>query len=124
VQGYRRIRVLGKLYWAHRLAWLYVHGDWPPDKIDHINGDRKDNRLMNLRAASDSENMQNVGMRSDNTTGVRGVTRRKSRWIAQITAGGKTHYLGVHETAEEAHRAYVEAKTRLHPFNPVLRATV
>ncbi len=121
VQGYCRVRVLGHLYWAHRLAWFHVYGEWPPAGIDHINGDRAGNRLLNLRPATDAENMQNVGMKSNSRTGVRGAAKRGERWIAQIGVGGQGYYLGVHPTAEAAHAAYLTAKQRLHTFNPTLR---
>lgn len=76
--GYTRIMINGYRYQAHRLAWLYVHGDYPDAEqpfIDHINGNRSDNRIVNLKASSGAENNRNVRIQSNNTSGVNGVRR-------------------------------------------------
>ena len=114
--GYRRICVFGRFYKAHRLAWFYVNGKWPIE-IDHVNGVRDDNRLVNLRAANRSINVQNVGPRRNNTSGFTGVSfyRRTGRWRAQIKNAGRTVHLGDFDQPEAAHDAYMEAKKRLHP---------
>lgn len=85
-RGYHQIRVLGRLYLAHRLAWMYTYGEWPAGQVDHINRDKVDNRASNLRVVTHSENSQNTGLRSNNTSGHKGVTwvESKQRWIAQI----------------------------------------
>lgn len=64
--GYLQVRLYGRKYMAHRLAWLLTHGVWPPNEIDHINGNRSDNRICNLRLATSGENKQNISRRSDN----------------------------------------------------------
>lgn len=96
-RGYRSVGIDGKLYLAHRLAWLLTHGVWPADEIDHINRDGLDNRLRNLRQAIHGENVLNKSMRSDNTSGVSGVSQHKrtGKWQAQIAFSGRLHYLGL-----------------------------
>jgi hypothetical protein len=120
-RGYTQIKLRGRSYPAHRLAFLYMTGAWPEADVDHINGVRSDNRWENLRPATNAENAQNAKRRKDNTSGLAGVTRRGRRWRAQINAGGVRHNLGHHDTAEQAYAAHAEAKARLHPFNPTLR---
>jgi hypothetical protein len=108
LHGYRNISFLGKKYKAHRLAWLYVYGEWPPSHIDHINGQRGDNRLCNLRASTRSQNQANQGLRANNRTGFKGISlnRQTNRWFARIKHKNKTKYLGHFDTPEEAHAAY------------------
>lgn len=112
--GYRVVTFLGRGYSAHRIVWAIVHGDWPNGIVDHINRNRDDNRITNLRVVSGSENAFNSGIRKTNTVGVFGVTERNGRFLAQISAHNKKHWLGSFDTAEEAGRAYAEAKLRLH----------
>lgn len=116
--GYIVIGLEGRPRLAHRLAWLYMTGAWPEDEIDHINGDRSDNRWSNLRAATRRLNSQNQRRaRSDNTTGYLGVTRQgsaKNPFIAKIVGRTGVIYLGRFKTAEAAHEAYVRAKRRMH----------
>lgn len=121
VDGYRRISVDGRQYQGHRLAWLHAHGRWPADQIDHVNGIRDDNRLCNLREATNAENLQNLTARSNSRSGLLGVSwhARAGKWMGQITHNRKLHYLGLFATAEEAHVAYLEAKAKLHTFQPV-----
>jgi len=101
---------------AHRLAWLYMTGEWPHFNVDHINGDRCDNRWANLRDGSGSINAQNVrrAQRNNNSSGLLGVTQRQGRWEAQIKSQGAKRYLGSFGSPEDAHAAYVDAKRRLH----------
>jgi hypothetical protein len=108
--GYRRISVGGRDYAAHRIAWLVVYGVAPSDEIDHINGNRDDNRIANLRVVTRSENCRNRRLRSDNTHGVPGVYfhAATNRWCAQSCHGGKNKNLGSFRTFEEA--AAVRAK--------------
>lgn len=102
--GYTAIRVDGRDYLAHRLAWLYSHGEWPPHEIDHKNGDRSDNRLQNLRPATKKENSRNQCLRITNKSGVNGVIwdKRKGVWRADVTYNGRFIYLGQFKTIEEA----------------------
>ena len=113
--GYIKIRVNGRQFLAHRLAWLYEFGRMPDEIMDHINGDRSDNRIENLREASYSLNQQNKKIMSINTSGFVGVSRRSgSRWRAYITIDSKFISLGSFPTAEEASAAYLAAKRDHH----------
>ena len=105
--GYLCIRVNGKSYKAHRLAWLYVSGNLPTGEIDHINGDKADNRIVNLRDVTKSVNQQNRKF-------VRGYSRDRNRWKAQIGFDGKWKHLGCYGTEQEAHAAYLLAKNEVH----------
>lgn len=118
--GYVYIGIEPYAYLAHRLAWLFVHGHWPEGNLDHINGDRSDNRIANLRSANHTENAQNQGMRSDNTSGFKGVSwhKQRHRWVAAITKDYKKISLGLYDTADEAHEAYIAAKQVIHTFHP------
>jgi hypothetical protein len=116
--GHWRINVRGRKYLAHRLAWYYVHGEWPAGDVDHINGQPADNRIANLRVVSAAENCQNQrGPNARSTTRLMGVSydRERRKWRAGIWADGRTKYLGLHPTAEAAHAAYLAAKRSLHP---------
>lgn len=114
--GYICIRVDNVLYTAHRLAWLYSYGAWPEHQLDHINKDRADNRLCNLRTATNAENAQNT-KRRDNKSGYTGVYKENARWKAEIKLNYKTIRLGLFDTPEQAHAAYLAAKHDLHPFS-------
>jgi hypothetical protein len=107
--GYRAIFVENRCYLAHRLAWLYVHGRWPADQIDHCNGHKDDNRLRNIREASGYQNLANTGPRRNSTTGVKGVCRAGARWRAKIHIRGLWIDLGTHPTIEQAQEAYIRA---------------
>ncbi len=109
-QGYTRITIDSIKYKASRLAWLYVHGEWP-NEIDHINGKTADDRLINLRACNRMQNMRNVKTKSDNVSGYKGVhfCNTTSKYIARIRLDGQRLYLGSWGTAEEAHYAYKNA---------------
>jgi hypothetical protein len=102
--GYLKITINDRRYLAHRLAWLYVHGEWPPDQIDHIDCDPGNNRIANLRLATRQENSRNVGRRANNTTGVPGVYWHKgrSKFMARIKVDYQTIYLGLFDTLAEA----------------------
>lgn len=109
--GYRRITICESQYLAHRLAWLYMTGEWPAEQIDHINMDISDNSWINLREASHTNNFQNKGMYSNNKSGYKGVSWNKQDkgWRAQIQVNGKKKHLGCFKVPEEAHKAYCEA---------------
>ena len=106
--GYIQIRLRGRRYAAHRLAWLYVHGEWPPSEIDHANGNPGDNRLVNLRPATKAQNNFNKRAPVTNKSGVKGVrwhTRHK-KWVAEIRVNGKKKHLGCFDSLEKAAAAY------------------
>lgn len=118
--GYLRICVKGVQYPAHRLAFVFMQGALPDYKldVDHINGNRLDNRWENLRVVSRQVNIQNQHWATprNKTSGLLGVTwdKAKGKWYACIWVNGRTLSLGRHTTAEDAHVAYIEAKRRLH----------
>lgn len=113
--GYITISVLNRKRMAHRLVWIYMYGKYPPECIDHINGDRADNRLVNLREATYQENNRNMGIKPRNKCGYKGVYFNKSlnKFIAQCTIKSGVKYLGCYKTAEEASVVY-EAFSKLH----------
>jgi hypothetical protein len=122
-KGYRSISVDGRPTLAHRLAWLYIHGCMPSKQIDHANGVRDDNRLVNLRDVDGCENSQNV-KRSAPSSGFTGVypVHSGGRYFATIASKGRgSIYLGTFATPEEAHQAYLTAKEVLHTFQPTPR---
>lgn len=92
------------LFLAHRLAWLYTSGAWPTETIDHINGDRSDNRIANLREATQAENMRNRAKQSNNRSGFLGISysRDHKKWRAAINLNKKTVWRAYAETAQEA----------------------
>lgn len=114
-KGYWRITINGETYRAHRLAWLYMTGEWPKDQIDHINGVKDDNRWVNLRPATNSQNHANKPLQSNNTSGYKGVSwdSRQRRWCAYIKKNGIRHHLGYYDTAKDAHSAYAKKSQEL-----------
>lgn len=110
--SYRYITIDGRMYSAHRLAWLLVHGSWPLANIDHADGDGLNNRISNLREATRSENAGNSSRRSDNVSGVKGVCLHNGKWIAQIKVAGKNHRLGSFDSVEAAASAYKAAAVK------------
>lgn len=112
---YLSIRVDWKRYQAHRLAWLYMTGEWPSLHIDHIdNKDTLNNRWANLRLATPLQSAQNRSHYPSNRSGFKGVVARDNQWAAFIKIKGKQLYLGLFKTAELAHEAYCDAAKRLH----------
>lgn len=113
--GYRRIRVLGSYYYAHRLAWLYEFGSNPNGQIDHLNGVRNDNRIINLRDVSAATNRENIRIAyASNKTGFLGVSPTKGKFKAQIKIGEKVVHIGVYTNPQDAHEAYKKRKRELH----------
>jgi hypothetical protein len=110
--GYFKGKIWGAPMRAHRVIWAMVHGAWPEHDIDHINHNRADNRLANLRAVSRAENLKNMTMRRDNTSGVAGVTWKKEtgRWNASIFTDGKRRHLGYYDSIAEAANARAAAE--------------
>lgn len=113
-KGYERVRVHGRLAYIHRIVWK-MHFDNEPVQVDHINGNRSDNRIENLRAASQAENARH-SRRNTSATGMKGVTsaRRTGKFEARIRHDGKQRHLGTFETAGAAARAYDDAARELH----------
>ena len=108
--GYTRVRCGGAAYWAHRLAWAIVMGQ-EPSRIDHISGDKADNRWSNLREVTHAENMRGARARHrNNTSGFAGVSKAGRRWSARHRVNGAPVHLGRFDTPQEAHRAYLAAK--------------
>ena len=112
--GYRRVYLNGIGYMAHKLAWLHYYGQWPSDQIDHINRVRSDNRIENLREATQSENQANRKIASHNKSGFKGVTKHQRKWAASIRKNRLRIHIGVFDTPQEAHAAYCEAANKLH----------
>lgn len=110
-KGYIRIAIWGRCRAAHRLAWLYVHGEWPSDQIDHINGAKDDNRIANLRIATNRQNVQNRPAQANNRLGIRGVRRhpRTGLYEAWIWVNGKRTFLGCSKDPQIAGEAYAAA---------------
>ncbi|WP_083950386.1 HNH endonuclease [Serratia ficaria] len=113
---YTRICINRKLYLAHRLAWYYMTGSPPEVLIDHINGDKRDNRFCNLRPADYSQNMMNSKIASSNTSGCKGVSWKKSenKWMATGKINGKRKHLGYFDDIKEAVSAYKKFALQHH----------
>ncbi len=107
-RGYRTICVDRSVRRAHRLAWLWMTGEWPEADVDHINGNRDDNRWCNLRGATRTQNNGNSKLRPSNTSSMKGVTfnKRRGTWFARVTANGITRHLGTFTSPEAAKAAY------------------
>ena len=119
---YLRIMIDSRMYLCHRLAWLYVYGEWPKNHIDHINHLKSDNRIANLRDVTRAENSENQAkaQKSNKSSGVLGVRVKTGRehyknpFAASIKVRGINKHIGNFPTAEEAHSAYLEAKRKFH----------
>lgn len=108
-EGYVIFMIDYRLYLAHRVAWVWMTGNWPTKHIDHINCKRSDNRWENLREATQSQNMINSKKTSRNTSGYKGVFFDNGRWRSVIQFEYRTVYLGSFKTPQEAHAAYCKA---------------
>lgn len=114
--GYRLLKLKGRIYRAHRLAWLHVYGCWPAGEVDHLNGIRDDNRLANLRDVPNLVNQQNRRQPlKRGKSGRLGVTLTRGRYVAQIHFCGTDIRLGSFDNPDHAHDLYVRAKRILHP---------
>ena len=114
--GYKMGTIWNVKYLAHRIAWALYYGSWPDDMIDHINLDKSDNRINNLRCADMAKNKHNMGITIANTSGYKGVSlcKHTGRWIAGIKHNGNYVWLGRHANPEEAHKAYAIASKKYH----------
>jgi hypothetical protein len=115
-QGYVLIKVNGMVQRAHRMAFLYVTGSLPKEYVDHINGQKSDNRWVNLREATNGQNQHNAKLFSNNTSGCKGVSpeKRTGKWFATIRVDGKRKHLGTYSTFEEAVAARKAAEAVVH----------
>jgi len=115
-EGYVRIVINHKKYIAHRLAWLYVYGKFPDNEIDHINGIKFDNRIVNLRNATRSQNMFNKGIQKNNKSGFKGVcfNKIKNKWQSHAKLNRKQYFLGYFETPDLASKAYQDFIIKHH----------
>lgn len=116
--GYRQIRVQGRVFLEHRLVWAFHHGRMPDTDLDHIDRDKTNNKISNLRRANDVLNSQNKGVARNNKSGVRGVHWHKaqSKWIACIRVNRKLIQLGRFDSLEDAKSCYSAASKKYHPF--------
>lgn len=117
--GYVLIGIARKVYFAHRLAWFYVYGRWPVQQLDHIDGDRTNNRIANLRESTSAQNAQNRYYSGGKSSRFLGVCWAKDtqRWQTMIRINGKPIYLGQYRTEAEAYEVYLAAKAKYHPFS-------
>ena len=118
VYGHVQINIDAVPKYAHRLAWLYVYGKWPDADIDHIDGNKANNAIANLRDVPRAINNQNLtkqrGSHKKEPLGVN-FDKKRGRWRASICADGKRRFLGRFKTVEEAQSAYLSAKRKYHP---------
>jgi hypothetical protein len=115
LKGYARVGIDRQRYLAHRVAWLYVHGTWPTKYLDHINGNKSDNRICNLREATAKLNNENKHKpNAQNRAGYLGVHFHQGKWRAKIQTDGRVVDLGCYETPEKAHEIYLVAKRLVH----------
>jgi hypothetical protein len=115
-KGYLRAMLDNREYALHRLAWLYVYGEWPQGELDHINRDRSDNRISNLRLATSQQNNCNTKIRTDNSSGFKGVYfhKKAGKWLAAIICKRERYHLGLFVCPLDAASAYNLAAHKLH----------
>lgn len=118
--GYGTVRIGDKKYYTHRVIWLWHKGTWPEHEIDHIDQNKINNRIENLRDVSASDNQHNVSIRKDNSSGYPGVywDKQNEKYHARICVKNKEIFLGLYETKEDAFLAYQLAKIKYHPTSP------
>jgi hypothetical protein len=112
--GYILLRIGNRNFKAHRIAWLHVHGAWPLNDLDHINGRTDDNRIDNLRDVTRSQNLLNAKLAATNTSGATGVyfDKRRRKWTAQIQINGRGRHIGRFARREDAEAARLAVATR------------
>jgi hypothetical protein len=117
--GHIQIRVDGTLFMAHRLAWMWMYGEWPSTNIDHVNGIPNDNRISNLRLATPKENQENVKLRIDSSTGCRGVNWNKAerKWVSRVQHYKERIVVGKFDSLFEAVCAVKSARNSLYTHN-------
>ena len=115
-KGYHHGTIKNKKYLEHRLVWLYHHGEWPKDQLDHINGIRDDNRIENLRECNNSENQCNRKSARDSSSRYKGVSwyPNYGKWLANFAVGGKKKFIGYYDCEIEAAKAYDKKVKELH----------
>lgn len=122
ISGYRLIGINRRQYGEHRLAWVYMTGEWPPAHVDHIDRNPLNNAWANLRLATIAQNAQNTSTTSKYGSGVRGVTWHAgaTKWVARIVVNYRQIYLGLFVSLDDAKHAYAEAKKKYHTFGAPL----
>lgn len=110
--GYLQVKLGGFIIFVHRVVWLMYNDSWP-EQIDHIDRNRKNNVIENLRASNNSLNQHNASKRKDNTTGQAGVHCRDERYVARLSFNKKRHQIGTYKTLEEASSAYLKFKEKM-----------
>ncbi|WP_227171077.1 HNH endonuclease [Enterobacter hormaechei] len=111
---YRRVRILGYIFMVHRVIWLLVYGSDSDLLIDHINGNKSDNRIENLRLANHSQNGRNSNIQKRNTSGYKGVTKYKIAWVVRVNVNGENVYFGSYQDVELAGLVSEEARVKYH----------
>lgn len=119
--NYIRIRINGRKYFAHRLAWLYVYGVWPKNQIDHINGIKDDNRIENLRDVTNKENQQNQKIHRGGKIPNIQYIKRLNKWAAYIQISRKKYYLGLYLSSLEAQESTLCAEWLMVEVNKLLK---
>jgi hypothetical protein len=115
-RGYKIVRFKGRLYQTHRVIWFLVNKEQPPKVLDHINNDRLDNHIENLREVTYSQNSHNAKIRTDNKSGVKGVhwNKKNNNWVVQVRANNKNQHIGSFTNLTEAEHAVKNARKTLH----------
>lgn len=111
--GYRTISIRHTLYREHRLIFMYHNGRMP-NFVDHIDGDKQNNRIENLREATHAQNMQNSTHRKNNTSGIKGVSKHRNKWVVNLSIDGKTKYIGLFHNIEDAKACVISARNTHH----------